>query len=127
MPKIEITSKFDKGDTVYLIYMNAIVRGTIHSANVYSVWGRDEDPRCIHQQQEDCWSEIGDEIPDVYQPTVEYYVELDHPIVDKLSPGKPVHERILGSARLFREPKALLAYLNRKFEKAYGQKISTDI
>jgi hypothetical protein len=123
MPKIEIITKYVKDDIVYLIYLNGIVRGKVHSANVYSIFGRDDDPRCIHQKAEDAWVVIGDEEPNISEPMIEYYIEIDHPVAHEQSPYKPVLERVIGSGRLFRSPETLVEYLKRKFLKAYGEKV----
>jgi hypothetical protein len=123
MPKIEITTKFSKGDQVYFIFQNGIVKGTITSVTVYAAWGRDEDPRCSHQQLDDKWIEIGEEPVEPLAPTIEYHIELDHPVVTEIGKGKKVLEKVYGNSRLFRSPSALLAYLKRKFSQAYGEEI----
>lgn len=124
MPKIEVDSKFTKDDVVFFMYNNGIMRGIIHNAVIHNAWGIPEDPRCVHQKAEDKWGEVGDETYEVTKPIIEYTILLDHPLVEELSPGRPVFDRVIGSGRLFRNPKALINFLEKKYSAAYGEEIS---
>jgi hypothetical protein len=117
MPKLEVETKLGKGDECYFLLWGAICKGVVKQINIYIAENRDN-------VEEDADEGLIDITPlsedvDLEKPMVEYYVKVDHPLLN----DKHFRLQRFTQGRVFNNPRSLIVAIQNKFRKTYETSI----
>jgi hypothetical protein len=115
MPTFTVETKLAKEDECYFLLWGAICKGIVKQINIYIAGEPSYNP------EEEGLVDITplSEDLDPSKPFIEYFVQVDHPILN----NKPFQQQRFSQGRVFRNPQALLAAIQSRFNKTYERSI----